>query len=154
MIREDQPVEPSRLTLFNRHDELDQLALWLESFASANELPAQAVFRLDLVLTEAITNLMDYAHGPGAEELIHLTGSVQGDHIDIELIDAGPAFDPTTYKPAALPKTLEEATPGGLGIHLIKQYTSHLEYRHENELNVLNLQLPIQYTPQRAHHQS
>jgi len=154
MIREDHPLEPSRLTLFNRHDELDKLALWLESFASANGLPAQAVFRLDLVLTEAITNLMDYAHQPGVEALIHLTGSVQGEHIEIELIDGGPAFDPTTFKPAALPKTLEEATPGGLGIHLIRQYTSHLEYRRENEHNVLNLRLPIQHTRQQSPRQS
>jgi len=125
------------------------MAAWLEHFADAHALPAQVVFRLDLVLTEAVTNVLDHAYPANAMGLIELIGNVGEEEIQIDLIDDGQPFDPVALAPIVLPKSLDDATPGGLGVHLIRRYTSRLEYRREGARNKLRLWLPIQPAPQK-----
>jgi len=140
---------PNCLTLTNDYRSLEQMAAWLEHFADAHALPAQVVFRLDLVLTEAVTNVLDHAYPANAMGLIELIGNVGEDEIQIDLIDDGQPFDPVALAPIVLPKSLDDATPGGLGVHLIRRYTSRLEYRREGARNKLRLWLPIQPAPQK-----
>jgi anti-sigma regulatory factor (Ser/Thr protein kinase) len=132
------------LTLANDYSSLERMAEWLERFADVHALPAQVVFRLDLVLTEAVTNVLDHAYLDHATGRIELIGSVDEGDVQIDLIDDGQPFDPTARAPVVLPRSLDEATPGGLGIHLIHQYTSRLEYRRDDARNVLRFRLPIQ----------
>jgi serine/threonine-protein kinase RsbW len=51
--------------------------------------------------------------------------------------DSERPFDPTTAPAHRQPASLEDATIGGLGIHLMSAYTQQLEYRrvdHKNQL--------------------
>lgn len=138
------PDGASRLVLTSDHHDLAALAEWLEHFADKNVLPAQARFRLDLVLTEAVTNVMDHGHLPEVKGRIELACLVQDQLIQVEITDDGPPFDPTARAPVVLPDCLAMATPGGLGIHLIRQYTSTLAYHRENACNVLRMTLPVE----------
>ena len=138
------PDGASRLVLTSDHHDLAALAEWLEHFAHKNVLPAHARFRLDLVLTEAVTNVMDHGHLPEVKGRIELACLVQDQLIQVEINDDGPPFDPTARAPVVLPDCLAMATPGGLGIHLIRQYTSTLAYHRENACNVLRMTLPVE----------
>lgn len=144
------PDESSRLTLRNEHSQLADLGEWLEALAAGKGLPAQAAFRLDLVLTEAVTNVMDHARRPDLAGSIELACAILDDRILVKVIDDGPPFDPTARAPVILPSTLEEAEPGGLGIHLMRQYTSDMEYRREDDCNVLRMTLPLEHQPTSA----
>ncbi|WP_165873588.1 ATP-binding protein [Parasulfuritortus cantonensis] len=136
--------DPSeRLVLANDHAGLADLGSWLEAFAERWALPPAAAFRLDLVLTEAVTNVMDHARAPGRPGHIELTCRLDDGEIRVTLADDGPAFDPTAHVPAAVPGSLAEAEPGGLGIRLMRQYSSRFEYRREADRNVLHLALPV-----------
>jgi anti-sigma regulatory factor (Ser/Thr protein kinase) len=104
---------------------------------------------LDLVLTEAVTNVLDHAYQANVTGRIELIGNVREGDIQIDLIDDGQPFDPTARGPVVLPKSLDDATPGGLGIHLISRYTSRLEYHREDARNMLRFWLPIQPAPQK-----
>jgi anti-sigma regulatory factor (Ser/Thr protein kinase) len=86
---------------------------------------------------------MDYAAPAGREGRIELSCSIADGRIELELRDDGPAFDPTGRPPPPRPASLAEARPGGLGIHLIRSYTSRMEYRREGTHNVLRLTLPL-----------
>ncbi|NTV96251.1 MAG: SpoIIE family protein phosphatase [Thiobacillus sp.] len=135
--------QASRLTLANDHAGLALLGDWLRAFADAHGLPAETAQRLDLVLTEAVTNIMDYAKPGDGEGRIELTCAPGDDQIEIELADDGPPFDPAARAPARLPANLDEVEPGGLGIHLMRRYTSRFEYRREAGRNVLDMALPV-----------
>lgn len=137
------PDVTSRLTLANKHSQLVDMGAWLERIAASNALPAQATFQLDLVLTETVTNVMDHAR-PEPSGQIELACSIQGDRILVQVSDDGPPFDPTAHALARLPDNLEAAEPGGLGIHLMRQYTIHMEYRREGGRNILSLSLPLE----------
>lgn len=132
------------LKLVNDHQQLLVMADWLARFAEDCGLSDQMAFHLDLVLTEAVTNVMDHARPVDGRGEIELTCALHDGAISVRVTDDGPAFDPVARTQLRLPKTLAEAEPGGLGIHLMRQYTSCLNYRRENDLNILTMTLPLQ----------
>jgi sigma-B regulation protein RsbU (phosphoserine phosphatase) len=138
----------SRLTLGNQHHALSELAAWLAELAGQHDLPPRVAFRLELVLTEAVTNIMDHAADTERAGRIDIACQIDADAVRIVLSDDGDAFDPTTRAAVVLPASLDTARPGGLGIHLMRRYTRSLAYRRENGRNVLSLTLPrIDDTP-------
>mgnify|MGYP001765366096 CR=1 FL=1 len=137
------PAGSYSITLKNQHEQLLALENWLHLLAASCRLSAEVSFRLELVLTEAVTNVMDYSCDPGREGLIALSCEVQEDRLQIQISDDGPPFDPTARAPVNLPKSLEEARPGGLGIHLMRQYTRGMQYKRDGDRNVLRMYLPL-----------
>lgn len=140
-------TDAMRLSLANHHGALDDLGAWIAAIAARDELPARAAFQLELVLTEAVTNIMDQARSEPSAGRIDIDCRICGDAIDVVIADDGPAFDPTARPEVILPRDLDDATPGGLGIHLMRRYTRGMEYRRENGRNILSMILPRQPGP-------
>jgi sigma-B regulation protein RsbU (phosphoserine phosphatase) len=130
------------LTLCNVPESLTELAAWVAWLGDHYQLPQPVGFRLDLVLTEAVTNIIDYGYPDARPGWIEIVCHLRETAVDIELCDDGQPFDPTARAPAELPATLEQATPGGLGIHLMRSYASSMTYRRADGLNHLSLSLP------------
>lgn len=139
------PATHQSLKLENAPESLTELATWVAWLGDRYQLPQPVVFRLDLVLTEAVTNIIDYGYPDARPGWIEIACHLRETAVDIELGDDGQPFDPTAQAPAELPKTLEQATPGGLGIHLMRSYASRMTYRRADGRNLLSLTLP--YTP-------
>jgi len=142
-VSDNAPACAARIALANDHGQLERLEAWLQQFARACDLPRESAFGLDLVLTEAITNIMDHARPQRGGGGIELVCALQEGCIAVQITDDGPPFDPTARAPANLPKRLDDARPGGLGIHLMRQYTNAMQYRRENDHNVLCMTLPL-----------
>ena len=148
MQQPDTPAPPARLKLTRDHSQLALLDAWLNEFSNTCELPARTRFSLDLVLTEAVTNVMDHsritrAAGSNNAGEIEVICALRDGCVSAELIDDGPPFDPTASAPVVLPANLDEARPGGLGIHLMRRYTRSMEYMREQDRNVLRMTLPV-----------
>jgi len=118
-----------------------QLEKWVRDFASQCKLSDRTTFNLELVLAEAVTNVMDYAGQP--EGKIEVSCTLRPESIVVEIIDEGLPFDPTVNT-VTFPQTLEDARPGGLGIHLMRHKASEMHYHRENNRNILCMSLPIQ----------
>lgn len=125
------------------HSQLPILGYWLQNFVNRNELPEHAGFGLDLVLTEAVTNVICHSKRDDAPGEIHVQCTLGNACIEIELVDNGLPFDPTIYQPAAPYESLADAEPGGLGIPLMRRYTSSMQYRRESNRNHLHMTLPF-----------
>jgi anti-sigma regulatory factor (Ser/Thr protein kinase) len=132
-----------RLTLHNRREDLVALSAWLGEFSARHALPARAAFRLELVLTEAVTNVIEYAHPEEAGHPIELRCSCRDGVISMELRDDGPPFDPTAHAVPMPATDLASARPGGLGIRLMREYTQEMRYRRVKGRNVLAMSLPV-----------
>jgi sigma-B regulation protein RsbU (phosphoserine phosphatase) len=134
-------LEPEfhQFVLKNSIDELDSLSDWINQLAQKLELSPRGSFRLELSVVEAVTNVVKYAYEDQAEHVITLSLHSSGTTVQIEIKDDGQSFDPLQYPPIVLPKTLEEAREGGLGIHLIRNYVDELLYRRENQHNIFTL---------------
>lgn len=57
----------------------------------------------------------------------------------VQILDNGPAFDPTQHAPADLADDMGEARIGGHGVRLMMHFLSELSYERQGEWNILTL---------------
>jgi len=129
----------AELRIRNRLDELGRASAWLACFTDSLALPAETVFRLDLGLTEAASNIIAYAYPDAAEHEILLRLQAHPEGVALEIEDDGRPFDPLQAERPPLPASLEEAPIGGLGIHLIRSMLDECHYRREAGKNRLTM---------------
>lgn len=123
--------------LKNELAEIEALALAVESFAAANNLPEQVVFQVNLCLDELLTNTISYGFPQGGEHEITVELVMQGGALVITTHDGGLAFNPLERAEADTSQSIEERPIGGLGIHLVRKMMDEIEYRRESGQNVL-----------------
>ena len=66
-------------------------------------------------------------------------GDDDGGLATLTISDGGPPFDPLSFSREPLPRTLQEAEPGGLGLLLVHRFMDECSYRREGDRNVLKL---------------
>jgi anti-sigma regulatory factor (Ser/Thr protein kinase) len=103
-----------------------------------------------MVLTEAVTNVIQHNSEGGEDQEIRVILEQAGDEIRVEVRDGGRPFDPLKQPGVIFPRTLDEASQGGLGIHLIRSYSDECGYRHEGDENVLTLVIRDVAKPQKG----
>jgi serine/threonine-protein kinase RsbW len=131
------------LILHNDVSELTRVQLLLESLEAAGTLPAALLMPLNLVLEEALTNIIFYAYEPGTSNDIKLELTIYADHLDLTLTDSGKPFDPTASPDPDVNLSAEERPIGGLGIFLIRKLMDDVNYQRQNEHNILTMSKKI-----------
>jgi anti-sigma regulatory factor (Ser/Thr protein kinase) len=131
------------LRLVPGHDSVSPAMQWLEDIAEREAWPARTSFGLTLSMDEALTNVLSYAFANSTAThdapAVVLTYHRDGSDLCVEIADNGSAYDPTAWSPAPLAHTLEEATPGGQGVRLMRHYLKELRYRRDGDWNRLTL---------------
>jgi len=64
---------------------------------------------------------------------------LETDEVVIEIDDDGIAFDPVAAARPALPASISEAQPGGLGLLLLREKATAVDYRREGGRNHLRV---------------
>ena len=117
---------------------------WLESAALAQNVPVEQIVRLDHCLDEALANVIRHGGPAALSSPVHLQFGVRrglgGCTAELSVSDAGVAFDPSTFVViASHPASLVDATPGGLGLLLIRNFSDALSYHHSQGRNHLTI---------------
>lgn len=121
--------------------EIPRLLEWVTEACGAEGLGEDIRFKLMLALEEAVTNAIDHAFdGVPPPHRISVRLDVGAGSIAAEVVDNGREFDPTAAPEPDLTLTLEERTPGGLGIHLMRRVMDRLEYTRRGAENVLRME--------------
>ena len=119
--------------------ELNQVAAYLEELGEEWEFPVPLILSLNLVLEEALTNIILYGYGDNQEHSIEINFRIEANQLTISLIDDGNAYDPTLKEDPDITLTAEERPIGGLGIFLIKKIMDKVEYERKTNKNFLML---------------
>lgn len=122
---------------------LRKMSAWLEEAGTALGLSAEQRFELDLVANEAVTNVVSYGFPGGRAGSIEIRVSIEGDEVVLEIEDDGREFNPLQVDARISPDGLDEATVGGLGIHLIRMTVASCEYRRTASHNVFTMRSPL-----------
>ena len=129
------------LSIIANGAEVRRASEWLESACRQREVPQATVEKLVLSLNEVLANVIRYG---GANALsspvglrLEVVADANGGKVGVTVSDAGIAFNPLSVAEKPLPKTLEEAAPGGLGLVMIRRFSDWLDYRHEDARNHL-----------------
>ena len=116
---------------------------WLESAALAQNVPLEQIVRLDHCLDEALANVIRHGGPTALSSPVHLQFGVRRGvgacTAELSISDAGVAFDPSTFAIAPHPASLVDASPGGLGLLLIRNFSDELSYCHSQDRNHLTI---------------
>jgi len=121
--------------------EVRRASEWLDTACCAEGVPRTQTERLGLCLHEVLANIISHggpmAHTAPIRLLLDVKRDDEGGKISLTVSDAGVPFNPVTAPERQLPKTLDEAPVGGLGLVMIRRFADELTYRHEDGQNHL-----------------
>ena len=128
-----------KLILKNEISEISKLATFIDEVGEEMSLSPELIFNLNLVLEEAVSNVILYAYPKEEHQEIVLTATMLDKSLIFVLTDSGKEFDPTQAPDADVTLSAEEREIGGLGIFLIRQIMNKVEYQRIEGKNVLTL---------------
>src|SRR5262249_54819016 len=139
--QDDAGMSELSLTLRCELASLDVAHQALQRLIEPHRPSARVSFGLDVVLEELLMNQILHAH-PDVVGMptVTLRAWVAECARVLRFADRGIAFDPLSRPEPVAPASLEDARPGGWGIHLLRRYARSLAYERvggENRLTVV-----------------
>lgn len=128
------------IILTNDISEINKLSEFVEEIGNELSLAPDIVFNLNLVLEEAVVNIINYAYPKEEHQSIYLSATLHEGSIILVLTDTGVEFDPTMAPEADITLSAEERPIGGLGIFLIRQIMNEVRYDRIDGKNVLTME--------------
>jgi len=129
------------LTISANGEDVRRASDWLDATCRQHEVPEEPVERLLLCLNEALANVIVHGGAGARSAPVRLMLEVSVDDgcgkARVTVSDAGVAFDPLSVPARALPRTLEDASVGGLGLVMIRRCSDWLDYRNDQGRNHL-----------------
>lgn len=125
--------------LTNRPEDRPRLVAQLEAFAQEQKLPSAALQAADLALEEHLTNVLSYGfQDKGNHQIIVKLEVVAGEFL-VEVQDDCRPFNPLARPEVDTSIPLDQKPIGGLGVHLIRRFMDHVEYRREGGKNIFSM---------------
>ncbi len=132
-------INTEHFIIENRIEEIPVLAEKIERLAEEEKLSYEMTMNINLVLEEALSNIIYYAFSDNKKHLINILLSVEDKKLTIKITDDGIPFDPTLHKEPDISLPVEEREIGGLGILLISKIMDTVKYSRDKNLNILTL---------------
>ncbi len=129
----------STIRIRNDSGDLDKLTRWIIEACDAARLSKKTAFAVQLCLDEAVANILEHGKGSARASAIAAALECSDSNVVLEIEDDGEPFDPAMAAAPQAPHTLEAASPGGRGIHLMRQFSSRMEYARTGGRNRLRL---------------
>lgn len=129
--------------------EIASAASWVESIAASAALSDAQAFSMQVCLEELMSNIVQHGEGhcssnsqwPSGPDHLTITIAINAyaDRITMTVEDNARPFDVSKAVGKKIDQPLDQLEPGGLGIHLIKSFSSALQYQrteHGNRVTV------------------
>lgn len=101
--------------------------------------------KVKAILDEVLANIYEHTGLADSGQSCILSLSRSEDFVTMDIEDSGPPFNPLRTPlpdPASVP--LEERHPGGLGLLLVRKLADMIDYRYEEDRNILSIRFRIQ----------
>jgi anti-sigma regulatory factor (Ser/Thr protein kinase) len=130
--------QESTLTVVNARTEFGRAATWLHDFIAGVGLPDDLNSRLLVVLDEVLSNVVNHALAGAAEgnREIRLRIRLRPETVELEVIDDGPAFDPTAFAAGTM---VVDRRLGGAGLLFVRALMDEVRFIRQGDRNCLTL---------------
>ena len=136
--------EQFRMVLRNDLSEIPKLHQELGNFGQKCSLSPRTLFELDLILEEVLANVIAYAYGDNQQHEIVVQADLSDGELVIQVEDDGRPFNPLQVPSPDLERPLAQRKVGGLGLHLVRELTSSIEYDRKDGKNRLVMRQTIE----------
>lgn len=132
------------LNLPARQEELIVLRNWIESVADTICASTQNKRQLFIAVDEIFTNIASYSYNPEVGDAqVSTDFDEEKRQLIITFTDKGKAYNPLEADTPDIDAALDDRSIGGLGIFMVRQLMDDVEYKRENEQNILILKKTI-----------
>lgn len=112
-------------------DSLEAIFEYVSQFAESHHVVADMTAQMHFGVEEVFTNMVRY--NPESQEDISIRLSIVDGSFSVSIADRNVhSFDPNSRPPVDVTKPLHERTPGGLGIHLVREMMDEVRYAYED----------------------
>ncbi|MBQ4515132.1 MAG: ATP-binding protein [Anaerolineaceae bacterium] len=119
-------------------EKLDDVLLFVDTQLESVDCPLKTQMQLDVVVEELFVNIAHYAYeGKSGDAIISMLFNKETSEVEIEFKDSGIAFDPLAKADPDVTLSAEDRQIGGLGIFMVKKNVDFIDYRRENDQNIL-----------------
>jgi anti-sigma regulatory factor (Ser/Thr protein kinase) len=118
------PGQTTDLSIQNDLADLATVRDSLERIGAELGVPSKPLMQLQVALDEIASNVIKYGWPDGGNHALRVRITGHHDRIEVEIVDDGRAFDPRLAPPPAG----RTRTPGGVGIHIVRQLVDRLDY--------------------------
>jgi anti-sigma regulatory factor (Ser/Thr protein kinase) len=125
--------------LVNRLSEIEVANRLFDSFARDHGVPVEVIRQFKMAIDELLNNVVSYGFSDGLEHRIDIFAEVENDAVRLTIEDDGEPFDPISAPAPDTGAELKEREIGGLGIHLVREVMSEVEYQRRNDRNIVRL---------------
>lgn len=110
---------------------LDSVFNFISEFFNKEHIDKTVLFSVNFIIEEIFTNMVKYNSEGKSDILLDLNREEKKILIKLIDFDSEP-FDLTQKEEADTTLTLNERTPGGLGIHLVKKMADDVKYEYQD----------------------
>ncbi len=132
---------PEQVTLVLKNDvaELDKVLSLVADLCGRHSISEDTEYDLKLALDEVVSNVTRHAYPADEHHEFTLEVAVNDQEFVARVEDDGAAFNPLEHPEPNLDVPLEERSEGGLGIFLVRQIMSSVEYQRVNGKNIMTM---------------
>lgn len=123
----------------NQVRELTTVAELIMELSQKWELSPALAMNINLVIEEALTNIIFYAFPDNGKHEIKVSVALTNHQLTIKITDDGIPFNPLSQQQPDITLPAEERPVGGLGIFLISQMMDKMHYSRQHNQNILKL---------------
>jgi serine/threonine-protein kinase RsbW len=120
---------PRILRLTSRREDFERASAEVRAVLDDAGIRGRPRGDAELVFEEVVSNVI--RHGAAGHIEVAIASADRALLLSFE--DDGPAFDPLQHPSPVLPKTLEQANDGGLGLLLVRKVSAALRYERTPE---------------------
>ena len=99
-------------------------------------IPESEIRQILVIIEELFSNIIRYAYSDDLEHTVDIRLVNSNDQIKIEMIDDGIPFNPVEYRKGSLSDPIASDV-GGMGLTLIKTFSTNIEYHRISDRNHL-----------------
>ncbi len=119
-----------------------QLSDRWHNIAASWDLNSALINKIDVCLEEIYVNIASYAYD-NKEGTAKISFDKQDNEITLKFEDEGIYYNPLQKEDPDITLSLEERPIGGLGIFMVKEMSKDIEYKREDNKNILILKFGI-----------
>jgi len=132
-------TEQTTLILKTDLSELERVMSFVSDLCTRNSIPPDIEYDINLALDETITNVVRHAYPEGGDHHFTVQMMLSEGEFMARIEDDGVEFNPLDHPEPDLEAPLEERKEGGLGIYLVRQIMTSVEYQRVAGKNQITL---------------
>lgn len=132
-------MDMAKITVDATRESVSQVAAFVEGELEKLSCPFKTMAQINIAVDELYSNIVNYAYGGGAGQASVDVQSLGENSVSLTFEDSGVPYDPLAKPDPDTTLSADERKIGGLGIFIVKKTMDSMEYKYEDNKNVLTI---------------